>query len=1225
MSNKISLNKVNLRKGTVSKPKKEIKVLSKKTILLGTMSTILVATPMTYCVYHLTNQSINTVWFNGKSFSSKNDVYNYVEKNSIVENYKREDETKSKWVLRLGKLEQVFETPEALREYIYKNQLSVENYVTSLDLSQYIDQSTGILQIDQVIGQLNKEDSNNKVNTSTIYKGKNDSIKTSNDDAYSSYFEPREAYYFNNMYFNSKELLRSYLLSDYLPNNNSSFNSITIVAPNGSTSAPINVNSSNAVSYLTNFINSNVSKVVEYVNPKNDQKINITSENVNSVINDIDVSNFSYQHVQSNQGESRYVIDNSINDNYNLIGPYFYNGNLDIGSFTNKSMWKKVSGMTNNTKHKVAFQESKIDNMIGSFFTMIMNDDNQLNMKESEYENKNVRIFRTLLQDEMGNSLDETYLSDLKDFSQDLYNEVISTNINLMNGKKYNTFYKFPIMYSFILQRLISRNANQKIIDKTIDYFGQVADFLQDILDIIVLDEKMLIGKDGSKLDIKSLFKIGDSTLDLNTTPEYYMNKLKEYPLLIAAISSYIGAANNLNMLSGLMTFSGYDQSYLFEFNVMSKDEFYKEENYSVFKNIYETFSKLNITDIFESFAIHSQLKEVRDVVALSTEEKIKVLSSTSLRTKNVAIYDILVGVTASNATIHELSDAALRAEIDEYIKTGKFDQTGYLYKIKDKASWFIEYTKLNPNADWYKTYLIVLTDHRLNKGVFSTKETLTNQAAYKAAVGKLTSICFASSIGVIDALNDLYWSYQIWSTLHDVDRFWDLMSTLNNAIRRKWHDIKDYFTPNFVWNYLHFHPNAIKLDFVKRWTSFKIMTKFDDYVMPVLNAIGPAFGIAFAAFEIFAIVTEILKVEKFTDYYIYTTADGTEFIWDGGQTTSRYFGLEVKEVNSIDDMKLIEPIQFTLPQVQEFYYYNQVKYYSPEELKRDQLKQMLYGKMDLSNNKYFSYKYTFANVNSYHSSSFNSIEEVLNHVISDLGITNNANGTIDISNINQTSVYFGKKVYSFSNGISTNTAEHSVIANNILNSIRPTLIAKIPTLVDGYADNIDSKEFKLPGLVWNNGAIINNIEEASNYVVDNSANALKDGSTMPSDGNISSDMFVEKDSKLAISKAKESLLATFKSKFNIKTKNILTSSYILNNSFENIPSDINNVSIYKATLPDLGTMYFSDRIRAERWLIKNINFEKYINLVDDKKYIYNNQIFRSKKELEQFVDSYIR
>ena len=38
----------------------------------------------------------------------------------------------------------------------------------------------------------------------------------------------------------------------------------------------------------------------------------------------VNINDLNYQHIQSNEGESRYILDNS--DSADLIGPYFYKG-----------------------------------------------------------------------------------------------------------------------------------------------------------------------------------------------------------------------------------------------------------------------------------------------------------------------------------------------------------------------------------------------------------------------------------------------------------------------------------------------------------------------------------------------------------------------------------------------------------------------------------------------------------------------------------------------------------------------------------------------------------------------------------------------------------------------------------------------------------------------------------------------------------------------------------
>lgn len=60
---------------------------------------------------------------------------------------------------------------------------------------------------------------------------------------------------------------------------------------------------------------------------------------MNFNFNVIILEDLDYIYINFNEGKSRYIIDNSVEDVNDLIGLYFYNGNLDVGLFMNKLMW----------------------------------------------------------------------------------------------------------------------------------------------------------------------------------------------------------------------------------------------------------------------------------------------------------------------------------------------------------------------------------------------------------------------------------------------------------------------------------------------------------------------------------------------------------------------------------------------------------------------------------------------------------------------------------------------------------------------------------------------------------------------------------------------------------------------------------------------------------------------------------------------------------------------
>lgn len=101
-----------------------------------------------------------------------------------------------------------------------------------------------------------------------------------------------------------------------------------------------------------------------------------------------------------------------------------------------------------------------------------------------------------------------------------------------------------------------------------------------------------------------------------------------------------------------------------------------------------------------------------------------------------------------------------------------------------------------------------------------------------------------------------------------------------------------------------------------------KKFTKLSN-TLSALSMIGPVFAIA-------SILFEFLKVTETKNSYYFNHTNGDEFVWDGGVTKSRFFGIKTDEVFGINNLKLIDPIV-----VNDGYF---SKYYLGDGIYRDDL-----------------------------------------------------------------------------------------------------------------------------------------------------------------------------------------------------------------------------------------------------------------------------------------------
>lgn len=146
-------------------------------------------------------------------------IFDYAMKNTVI-NAKETETYNSKWSLTMNNTNEImyFDSPEAM-------QLKLSSHIeqtyanTSYSLNDYVDPATGILggnqDGDDLWSHLNLGTADEDLNVQTVYRGSDGQIFTDLDEAKESYVQLHETYYFNDIYFNTKEELRKYLLDEY--------------------------------------------------------------------------------------------------------------------------------------------------------------------------------------------------------------------------------------------------------------------------------------------------------------------------------------------------------------------------------------------------------------------------------------------------------------------------------------------------------------------------------------------------------------------------------------------------------------------------------------------------------------------------------------------------------------------------------------------------------------------------------------------------------------------------------------------------------------------------------------------------------------------------------------------------------------------------------------------------------------------------------------------------
>lgn len=587
----------------------------------------------------------------------------------------------------------------------------------------------------------------------------------------------------------------------------------------------------------------------------------------------------------------------------------------------------------------------------------------------------------------------------------------------------------------------------------------------------------------------------------------------------------------------------------------------------------------------------------------------------------NISIDAILHGVVSKNIITFEVNKSALMGEIEKYKEDKEIIKEGLLERLVaiNKLDDFIKLLDNNKDGkiDPYWAYIMLNMNEVVtpSQQVYNDSASITDPMKFVANAVRLSAGSLVSASIVADIINNLYW--RAWKNTHESHT--RLTSSINRAVGYAYRKVHQAYmnlkNKTKIWFY-RVSDTVDDLTFVvEKWSSLKYFKKLNKGLDFIKKA-APVFGAAFAIFEVAMIIYDFLRVEETQNYYVYTTADGTEFIWDGSKTVSRYFGFDVQEVGSIDNMKLITPIQITTPQIEDFYFFDKVRYYSQEEIKPKLVAYLFSGKPLRTNNN-FNKKYTFIkNANNYNYQAFDTIDEMTASVLKELSVVKNEDGSIDGTKINTDSQFLKTSSFAFSNGLIVNNGDAiNETINNILNNIRNTKIAKLKI------DSNENNDFVVPGKLWNDGQIIDNSNLFDRYVIDNSANTFKVNNleNKKVDGKlITQDSFVEPNREKAEKNANDMLYKSFSEKISVNSKEVLNSNSISNVKFSDL-ENTKTIKIYKVRVNGQ-ELSFLDEGKALNYINKISNVSKISNYVEKTSYSYNNMFFADEESLKEWV-----
>lgn len=377
----------------------------------------------------------------------------------------------------------------------------------------------------------------NENNEVMIYRGRNNSVYLSEEEAKKSYIEVHEVYKYKDIYFPTKQSLGNYLQQNtdqwYGVGEPSGF---VLVAPNGQESNVIEVDKINEVAtiqYIKNFVKVHCDENMAYLqnNAGTTSMVYYNDKTYTQSKFAIDYDP-NYVYVSSNGGKGKYVIDTVKSDEAELKGPYYVTSSSSMEDVTNKSFW----GETQNTDIEKTDRYRNLQ-IVSSFFDSIITSEVPDNIDAA---NK----FFYIDEPDFANVV-EKFFQSIKDNFYSLYSKLQTTYDNLKRGERYSTFYKIPLFYLMIIDGLVNKGAKQYFIDNAIEAFEKICEYCDNKLQSTISNRLLLKrNKNGTRssqvFSFKEFFQIGNKMLDLNYDIQADVTKMiNEYPDILKVSKIY--------------------------------------------------------------------------------------------------------------------------------------------------------------------------------------------------------------------------------------------------------------------------------------------------------------------------------------------------------------------------------------------------------------------------------------------------------------------------------------------------------------------------------------------------------------------------------------------------------------------------------------------------------------------------------------------------------------
>ncbi len=1083
----------------------------------------------------------------------------------------------------------------------------------SFELRKYISKNIEIIQTKNAIkiGPNNLNPSDNSITpqalndilkskqsfTQRYYRGVKNSIFETREKAISSYFQYHKAFYFNNITFRNKEELKRYLYKNFskIKPLNSTLKTNSIKTPGGLISNFFDLNTNEGRNKARGFVENTATSLIGIKNKQSNSFDFINQRDVldnklnNTFWQNIPLNQVNAIHIKANNGKALWVTDSDKKDNANFFGNYFTKSKTNsLEQIKDYNIWQPTDeSLANASLHKIQGAD-----LIGKFFGILnkMSAYNNLNLNDKKAVSKAQNIQNIFDVPKYKGILEKIAASNKKMIP--IIHRLKSTSNVLSRGKRYNPLYELPILYQELVSFAQDWQIKNKSLNEFRNLFKTIADDYQNTLESF-FPQEVLVDQDNHKLNIPEFFGINDSSYDLNSTPEAQMYKLVESDKFMKAINIFMALTRNKISNGGGQPFFA--------------TEFYSEND--PLNDYY-----LRMWNLLSGKVSDIRKKGVKD------EDSIRDALGNKINSKH---FSFLLKFMEINDKLEEANNNLMKKSnidfvssmIEQFASSGLIDMNLIIKKIASLKTAKEEIEKLEKLKSIVKGKT-KLTAAELKKKVLNYDlKDLYNTKIKKSLlkhggkIGKKITKKLNSYInGKHSFKKRLALSKKIGSSLAKANNVKEtIFSIINLANAAQTNDV---------------------YSIVKSISS----------VISTLAMFTAAFPVATAALEILTFATDFIaeaigKKKKHVYKFKTTEQDAKPFFWDGGSSTSHFWGLwETTNVGK-DAMKILEPQKITQGNQHDYWIYNGEVYKSKSELRKQALLDFARGDDDAiilgKNSNFLKRGYTYEKFASNTQLPKGIIvektsEALAKRLIPSISKVKNANSMPIFK-------YFNSSKFNLSDGTTLQTkptnggvtpAFKKASINALLTKIRPTLVTQMPSMQDGipkdqmYNSQTTSEIYELPGQkYYEAGVIINRKSINPHKYLEVNLNSYKKLANKKPVFNYPN-----------VEKAVEPLKKEFINNIAVKSILALRSQYLSVNKFSELktPKEFN---IFKAKGIGGETRYFDSYTNAFKWLVSRdeFNMKTIVQRGDNERIAFNGEIFNNTKELIDYLDNLLQ